>query len=679
MGTKYSIKNMKPKGWWLDINHCIEACKEAKTLKKLQEEYGGCFSAIQRYGFKEECYKYLVVGDSSHKGKLRKNKKPAGWWDVLEHCIEACKECKNLTELHKRYGGCNIAIRKHGWQDECYQYLDSFRVKVYTREQLEDIAKKYSTYREFRENDNGAYTAAKSRGILEDICAHMPPLKKNKVYEDKPDLESVREHAKRYTSRSEFQRKDSRYYQWALNHGVVDEVCQHMLRRGNQKKRCIYAAEFSDKHAYIGLTYFAERRWADHLRSGNSAVKQYMDKTGLTPTWKRLTDYIDAQDASRLEGEWMVRYSDEGWFILNVAKTGSLGGDTGYTYEEVVAELLKYDSIADFFKGSPGHYQRAYRQGWMPQLRTMRKSAWHSGYTEQELRNIFAMFNCLKDVRKYRHAAVEAAYKLGLIEELTKDYIVKPKKRFVVDRFTDEELEEIAKPYKYRSEFMKANPKAYRAAHRKGIIDKVCAHMEKMPRKRKEYTEDEVRQIALKYSKRVEFWKHNPKAAKKAKELGVYEEVCAHMGDAHWKYTTEEAIEIAKKYKGRTELLNADKAAFQRLEFAGLLDEVLPKLPQYNLKWTDDARREAALQCKSRGEYAKKFKWAAEITREKGDWDIIAPHFAKPRTRRTEEQIAEICSHCKDIKELKVYDPGLWYTCSKHPETRRIAEKYFKK
>ena len=279
MGTKYSIKNMKPKGWWLDINHCIEACKEVKTLKRLQEEYGGCFSAIRRYGFAEECYKYLVVEDSSHRGKPRKNKKPAGWWNSLEHCIEACKECKNLTELHRRYGGCNISIREHGWQDECYKYFNYVRVRQYSREQLEVIAKKYTTYQEFRTHDHGAYASAKSHGILEDICVHMPALKKNKEYGDKPDLESVKEHAKRYTSKSEFQREDPRYYRWAQKHGVLDEACLHMLRKGNKKKRCIYAAEFPDSHAYIGLTYFAERRWADHLRSNGSAVKQHMEKT----------------------------------------------------------------------------------------------------------------------------------------------------------------------------------------------------------------------------------------------------------------------------------------------------------------------------------------------------------------------------------------------------------------
>ena len=676
--VKYNTKRTKsPSGWWNDKDRCIEECKKWKTLQALRENQGGCLRSIYRNGWKEECYKYLEIGDQRHATR-RHNKRPSGWWNDLQHCIDACKECRNIKELHKKYGGCQQSIRKHGWQEMCYRHM-CVRVKEYTHEQLQEIALKYSTYKEFRENDIGAYEGAKKRGILEEICSHMPELCKTKVYEDKPNFNSCCQHAQRFSSRSEFEKKDNRYYTYARKNGILDEICIHMLRRGNKKKRCIYAVEFEDHCAYIGLTYFAERRWSDHMRTKNSAVNKHMEKTGLIPKWKRLTDYMDYQDASKQEGVWMDKYTKEGWAILNIAKTGSLGGDSGYTFEEVLKEASRYDTLPEFFKGSPGHYQRAYRNGWMKDVRRICNSKWKRGFTEDKLREIFSDFNNITELRKQRHAAVDAASKLGILEELTKDYVVKPKKHYKVDRFTEQELYDIAKQYNYRSELIKANPKAYHSAKRKGILDKICAHMKKMPRPRTELTEKEIRTEALKYDKRSEFLRNAGLVAKRAQEMGIYEDVCAHMKARHWKYTKEEAITIAKQYHNRTELLKENKAAYKRLEFYHLLDSILPISEAYNIKWTDEARREAAAQCKTRTEFKKKYPQAMEVTRVKKDWDIIAPHL-KPLTRRlSEEQMAEICCNVRNMQELKDYDYKLWYNCSKHPDRRRIAEKFFKK
>ena len=151
------------------------------------------------------------------------------------------------------------------------------------------------------------------------------------------------------------------------------------------------------------------------------------------------------------------------------------------------------------------------------------------------------------------------------------------------------------------------------------------------------------------------------------------------MKNHYWKYSKEEAIAIAKQYRNRTELLNANKAAYNLLKFHNILDSIFPKGDVYNRKWTDEARREAAAQCKTRTEFKKRFPQAMDVTRVRKDWDIIAPHL-KPLTRRlSEEQMAEICCNVSNMKELKEYDYQLWYNCSKHPDRRRIAEKYFKK
>lgn len=648
---------------------CINEAKKYKTRSDFRNNSSKIYyTACNKHWLDEIC--------THMEGKI---KHKAGWWENIDNCITTASLYRSPQELKKAECGCHASISKHKWQDICYQHM-KYRKREYTENQLIEIAKQCKTHREFRIKFSGAYSSAKKKNIYNKICQHMPPLRIVAKSRIPLTYENCKRIANEFKSRSEFQQfENGRWYQYAQRHNILDEICMHMPRIGNKKKRCIYAAEFEDNSAYIGLTYFAERRWSDHMRTKNSTVNKHIEETGLTPKWKKLTDYIDYQEASKQEGIWKERYVTEGWIVLNKAKTGSLGGAEGYTLEEILKEASKYDTLPKFFKGSPGYYQSAYRNGWMKNVKQICDSQWRGSFTEAELRDIFSKYDDITKLRKDRHAAIDAARKLGIIEKLTKDYVVKPKKHYKIERFTEQYLYDIAKQYKYRSEFKQANSKAYDNARRKGILDKVCSHMKKMPRPKIEFTENEIRIEALKYNRRSDFLKHAKIAAKRAQELGIYEDVCSHMKDTHWKYTKEEAIKIANQYRNRTELFNNNKAAYKRLEFYKLLDLILPVGEPYNLKWTDEARCKAAAQCKTRKEFKKKYPQAMDITRVKKDWNIIAPHL-KPLTRRLSEgQIAEICRNVKNMQELKEYDYKLWYNCNKHPNRRRIAEKYFKK
>lgn len=656
-----------------NIKYTKEVClKEAKKYTSRGE-----FRKNSQPIYDAACTKNWLDEICSH--MLGKIKRKANWWDNIENCIATASLYNTLEELKNAESGCHASISKHKWQDICYKHM-TYRTREYTTNQLREIAKKCKTHKEFRDNFSGAYSSAKKKGIYNDICKHMPPLKLGTKSSIPLTFENCKKIADELKSRSEFEKfEKGRWYHYAKRNNILEEICKHMPRKGNKKKRCIYAAEFDDNSAYIGLTYFAERRWSNHLRAKDSAVNKHIKETGLTPQWKKLTDYIDYQEASNLEGVWKDKYAKEGWIILNRAKTGALGGDSGYTLEEVLKEASKYNTLPEFFKGSPGHYQRAYRNGWMKDVRHICKTKRREGFTEENLRDIFSKYNDIKELRKYRHAAIDAAYKLGLIEELTKDYVIKPKKRYKVERFTEQELYDIAKLYKYRSEFKKVSPKAYDNAKRKGILDKVCTHMKKKSPARIEMTENEIRIEALKYEKRSEFLKHAGVAAKRAKELGIYEIVCAHMKDTHWKYTKEEAIEIAKQFRNRTELQNADKAAYKRLEFYNLLDIILPIEIPYNLKWTEEARRKAAAQCKTRTEFKKKYPWAHTLaSQNKDELDTICSHMPKPN-RWTDELLIKLASQCSNMKELKELNFKAYKHVTHTKGKSLLVKEHFKK
>src|SRR5258708_7259486 len=121
---------------------------------------------------------------------------------------------------------------------------------------------------------------------------------------------------------------------------------------GNKFKRLIYVFEFPDKSAYVGLTYNSQERESEHLnpkRLKKSAVYQYIQKSGLLPKFKELSEYIDWNIASQLEGECVEKYRKNGWIILNKYKTGALGGCTLiWTKEKCLEDAKKYNSIKEW-------------------------------------------------------------------------------------------------------------------------------------------------------------------------------------------------------------------------------------------------------------------------------------------------------------------------------------------
>ena len=623
-----------------------------------------------------------MVGEIKHK---------AGWWDNIENCIATASLYNSPQELKNAERGCHASISKHKWQTDCYKHMQ-YRTREYSLEQLQEIANRCKTYKEFRTKYLGAYLSAKNKNILEKICGHMPPLRKNTKSSIPLTFENCKKIANDIKSRSEFQKfENGRWYQYAKRNNILDEICEHMQRKGNKKKRCIYAAEFGDNSAYIGLTYFAERRWANHLRTKDSAVKKYIDETGLTPEWKKLTDYIDYQEASKLEGVWKDNYAKEGWTILNKAKTGSLGGNAGYTLEEVLKEASRYKTLPEFFKGSPGHYQRAYRNGWMKDVKRICKTKWRGGFSKDDLREIFSKFNDITELRKHRHAAIDAANKLGIIEELTKDYIVKPKKRYAVERFTEQELYDIAKLYKYRSEFKNNNSKAYHNAKRKGLLDKVCAHMEKkqvqpkvvLPKK---WTDEAIVKEALKYKTRSEFQKGCVSAYDAAHKSGKFDELCPHLPKPIVKdyvcNSIEDAFSLARKCNNRTELKEKYGKAYEMLRIKRLLNEAcshMEKCKKPIQKWTKEERAKAASSCKTRKEFHEKYSWAHYLaSQNEGELDEICSHMPKPN-RWTDELLIELASQCSNMQELKELNFKAYIHVTHKKGKSSFVRGYFKK
>mgnify|MGYP000909948084 CR=1 FL=1 len=91
---------------------------------------------------------------------------------------------------------------------------------------IKAAAKKYKTRTEFQKGSQYDYEVARKNGILDEVCAHMKSMKKGA----KPywNLKKVKAAAKKCKTRTEFTINYAGAYNWAKTNGVLDEVRSHM-------------------------------------------------------------------------------------------------------------------------------------------------------------------------------------------------------------------------------------------------------------------------------------------------------------------------------------------------------------------------------------------------------------------------------------------------------------------
>lgn len=89
--------------------------------------------------------------------------------------ICAIKSCKTRTEMSERFSGEYSAVFRRKYLKEIYHehFGRGKTSKYWNHKRVRDEALKYSTKGEFSKKSSGAYEYAINNGILDDVCAHM--------------------------------------------------------------------------------------------------------------------------------------------------------------------------------------------------------------------------------------------------------------------------------------------------------------------------------------------------------------------------------------------------------------------------------------------------------------------------------------------------------------------------
>ena len=316
------------KNGWLDeacfhmtrpIKWTFERCKNEALKYKTKREFKnncswGCFVA-RKNGW---------IGEiTSHMIKYKHIK--SIYWTKEKCQIEANKYNYRVdfsNNSSKAYAACH----RNGWLNDVCKHMEKPHMKSFkwTKEKCGKIALKYNFRKEFQIADRNAYSAARYNGWLDEICGHM----KRKKLPDKHwhNFNNCKNEALKYITKTDFVRNSQHVYSISLKNGWIDDICQHMIPRGDKYHRCIYVYEFIDNYAYVGLTHDLEKRKKNRKRDMSDAVSIHINETGLKPTIKKLTEYIPVEKAIVMEKHYHDKYINEGWKILNRVKTGGLGG-----------------------------------------------------------------------------------------------------------------------------------------------------------------------------------------------------------------------------------------------------------------------------------------------------------------------------------------------------------------
>ncbi|MBO7467046.1 MAG: hypothetical protein J6T94_05135 [Bacteroidaceae bacterium] len=401
---------------------------------------------------------------------------------TYEEVYEIAKNYTCSSEFQKGNGSAYGKARENGWIKD-YTWFTRKRHKPYTYEACYNVAKNYKTRVELARNESGLYKAALENGWIEDYTWMEDRWQTNVIW----TKERVIEESKKYRNRGEFCIKSSVAYSVARKNKWLDELVwlkDERLDFSNDKIDCVYAYEFKEiKAVYVGRTLMkrVQDRDKEHLFVDTDAVRLFAKKNNIpVPTMKILEENLTIKEGGEKEGLYVQQYRNNGWIILNRAKTGGLGYlyKNKWTKKTCYEEAKKYKTRSEFAKKAPGAYFAARKNKWLDEYTWFEMMQPPKGYwaVYDNCYNAASECNSKKEFKKKYPTAYKNSYKNGWIGDY---YWLIHKNTPANKKWYYENTLEEAKKCKTRGELGRKCKGAYMAAYVNGWLDTFFPKSEK--------------------------------------------------------------------------------------------------------------------------------------------------------------------------------------------------------
>lgn len=368
------LKVCKNHGYW-DYNKCYEEARKYVIITGFAKGCPGGFQSAKRNGWIKD-YTWFIDGR-----KLEGQRRRVEW--DYDTCYKLAQDCNKKSQMAKKCGSAYKAALKNNWVKDYTWFLSDEEIRHQKRpstvkwsyEVCRDKALQFDTLAKFEKAFPSAYTISKRNGWIDDFD---------------------------WLSRACYTYKS-----------IIDNV---------------YAYFFTEFHTvYVGRTIDPSARNVGHTTSEKSVVFRFAAENKVhIPKMVILESGLTLIQGLEKEDYYRQKYCNEGWDVLNTAKTGIKSGSLGalgsgkWNYDACYKEAKKYKLLKDFRKKSSSAYSAACRYGWKNDYTWLKAFCHERGYWDYD--------RCYEEAKKYKtrkqfQVGSVSAYCKALNEKWLDDYI----------------------------------------------------------------------------------------------------------------------------------------------------------------------------------------------------------------------------------------------------------------
>lgn len=561
-------KGRKPNGYWTK-KRCHKEALEFNTRQGFRESSSKAYGAAKRRGWLDE-----VCSHMDYMVKL------PGYW-TKENCHKEALKYNSRKEFGDNCSSAYTIAKRKEWMDEiCSHMLTSRKLHGYwTKKRCHEAALKCKTLKGFRENHNSAYNKALAKKWLVSISSHLEK-RGGTIFSTKEQchLEAIK-----YTSRSKFQRGSRRAYAAAYRKGWLDEVCSHMKRLVKPngywtKERCHAEAlkhltkrDFK-KHALHPYIAAHRNRWLKEICTHMIPLGNDKKRMIYAYEFPKKVVYVGLTD-DLLERDWNHRNKENSPVYRYFKKTNDvpdLSPLTGYLPVE------KAQKMEDEF------VKKYEAEGW--QILNVNEAGALGGsilkWTKEKCREEALKYPNLKAFSLGSPGAYNRAWSEEWLDEIS-GHMKKPRQYNL--KWTKKACYQEALKFSSLKEFREKAPVAYGTVASRKWLGEICSHLSKEKRPDGYWTKKRCHKKALKYNSRMDFKRGCSSAYSTCNQNGWLDEVCSHMTGGHRTkgyWTKENCQKEALRYKTRTNFKEGIPPAYSTAVRMGWLNEVCSHMPR---------------------------------------------------------------------------------------------------
>lgn len=301
-------------------------------------------------------------------------KKPNGYWNY-DNCFTAAKNCVSRNDMKTRYQAAYNSAIKNGWIDDYTWFKEKQKQNYWNYDTCYQAALDCKTRSEFAKKYSTAYSMVLKNGWIDDYTWFLSISETNRIAKTKWTKETCFEEAKKYTKLVDYERKSSGAYHIALKNGWIADYTwfEKNIDPYTNGRDSVYGYFFTELNAvYIGRTINPTQRNEAHHKKGSVYNFSIQNKCEIPPM-TILKSNINVEDGLLYEDMYVKKYKNDGWLVLNIAKTGkqsgSLGGCSKKWTKSKVFELAKTcKTRTELYLKSKSAYDVARKNGWLYEL-----------------------------------------------------------------------------------------------------------------------------------------------------------------------------------------------------------------------------------------------------------------------------------------------------------------------